>query len=247
MLNVGLISYKKVHKKTLYLAKSFQKKKYNVFIFAFPFHFKKKKKIKEKFGDRPSQIIQGKKWQEVTTVKIINIPSWKKKDSFLFRKISKKNKIQYFICCTKKIIPAYYLYKEKFLNCHPGLLPQSRGVDSLKKSIIKSNPIGVTLHLINRKIDSGKILKRERILIKKKHTLKDIFRLCYQKELNLLEDFERYIHFEKKNWLVTDQFKLSKSKISKNENDNLEQIFKKNKNKLIKKNKKSYFPHISEV
>ena len=44
------------------------------------------------------------------------------------------------------------------LNLHPGILPQSRGLDSILWSIRNNNHLGVSAHLINHKIDSEKLV-----------------------------------------------------------------------------------------
>ena len=48
------------------------------------------------------------------------------------------------------------------LNLHPGILPQSRGLDSILWSIRNNNHLGVSAHLINHKIDSGKLVLQKK-------------------------------------------------------------------------------------
>ncbi len=50
--------------------------------------------------------------------------------------------------------------KKGIINIHPGLLPEGRGMDALQWAIYEDRPLGVTSHVINRRIDHGRILKR---------------------------------------------------------------------------------------
>jgi len=61
------------------------------------------------------------------------------------------------------------------LNTHPGILPDNRGLDNQKWAILEDIPQGVTAHLIDGKIDKGRLVDQERINIYKDDTLLDIF------------------------------------------------------------------------
>ena len=84
----------------------------------------------------------------------------------------KKNKID-LICLagfmkilSKKIIN---IYKNKILNIHPSLLPKYKGLNSHKRVIKnKEKFTGCTVHLVNSKLDSGKIILQQRIKVLKK-------------------------------------------------------------------------------
>lgn len=45
-----------------------------------------------------------------------------------------------------------------FLNAHPGLLPQYRGLDPVLWSVFHGDPVGSTVHIITEGIDTGEIL-----------------------------------------------------------------------------------------
>ena len=72
----------------------------------------------------------------------------------------------------KKIIDAFKL---GVINMHPGLLPNNRGLDNIKWAILRGIKQGVTVHLINEKIDHGKIILQKEVDIYKDDTLLDIF------------------------------------------------------------------------
>lgn len=51
------------------------------------------------------------------------------------------------------------------INVHPGLIPEVRGQDSLKWAIYKNETLGVTAHLIDARVDAGRIILREPLAI----------------------------------------------------------------------------------
>ena len=67
---------------------------------------------------------------------------------------------------SKKIIN---VYKNRILNIHPSLLPKYKGLNTHKRVIMnKEKFTGCTVHLVNTKLDSGKIILQKKIKILKK-------------------------------------------------------------------------------
>ena len=66
---------------------------------------------------------------------------------------------------SKKIINKY---KDKILNIHPSLLPKYKGLNTHKR-VLKNNEkfTGCTVHLVNTKLDSGKIILQKKIKVLK--------------------------------------------------------------------------------
>ena len=61
------------------------------------------------------------------------------------------------------------IYKNKILNIHPSLLPRYKGLNTHKRVIKnKDRFTGCTVHLVNSKLDSGKIILQKRIKVFKK-------------------------------------------------------------------------------
>ena len=60
------------------------------------------------------------------------------------------------------------------LNMHPGMLPENRGLDNIKWAISDDKQQGVTVHLIDKTIDRGKLLIRKPIKIYRDDTLVDL-------------------------------------------------------------------------
>ena len=66
-------------------------------------------------------------------------------------------------------------FKIGVMNMHPGLIPKNRGLDNLKWAILKGYKQGVTIHLINAKVDHGEIILQREIEVYEDDTLLDIF------------------------------------------------------------------------
>ena len=61
------------------------------------------------------------------------------------------------------------IYKNKILNIHPSLLPKYKGLNTHKRVIKnKEKFTGCTVHLVNSKLDSGKIILQKKIKVFKK-------------------------------------------------------------------------------
>ena len=62
-------------------------------------------------------------------------------------------------------------YKGRILNIHPSLLPKYKGLNTHKRAIEnKDKYSGCTVHFVNAKLDSGKIILQKRVNIYKKDT-----------------------------------------------------------------------------
>ena len=62
-------------------------------------------------------------------------------------------------------------FKGKILNIHPSLLPNYRGL-KIHERVIKNKEkySGCTVHLVNSKLDSGKIILQKKVKLSKKET-----------------------------------------------------------------------------
>ena len=86
----------------------------------------------------------------------------------------KKNKIK-FLCLAgfmKKLSRNFIvLFRHKIVNIHPSLLPKFKGFNTHRRAI-KNNEkyTGCTVHFVNQKLDSGKIILQKKILINKNDT-----------------------------------------------------------------------------
>ena len=86
-------------------------------------------------------------------------------------KILKKNKIN-LICLAgfMKILSKNFIkkFKGKILNIHPSLLPKYKGLNTHEKAIKnKDKYSGCTVHFVNTRLDSGKIINQKKVRINK--------------------------------------------------------------------------------
>jgi len=59
--------------------------------------------------------------------------------------------------------PVINTVKKGILNSHPALLPKYQGLDCVSWSILNNDPVGATVHFIDKGIDSGPIILQESI------------------------------------------------------------------------------------
>ena len=88
--------------------------------------------------------------------------------------ILKKNNIE-MICLAgfMKILSKNFIKKFKgiILNIHPSLLPKYKGLKTHKKALInKEKYSGCTVHFVNSRLDSGKIILQKKVKISKNET-----------------------------------------------------------------------------
>ena len=62
-------------------------------------------------------------------------------------------------------------FKGKILNIHPSLLPKYKGLNTHKRALNnKEKYSGCTVHFVNARLDSGKIIMQKKVKISKKET-----------------------------------------------------------------------------
>ncbi len=92
--------------------------------------------------------------------------------------ILKKNKINViFLAGFMKILTAKFLQVVSIpiINIHPSLLPKYKGVDAIEKAFNSSaTKIGITIHYVSEKVDSGEIILQKSIPINRDNGLKFI-------------------------------------------------------------------------
>ena len=81
---------------------------------------------------------------------------------------------------SKKIIKNY---KNRILNIHPSLLPKYKGLNTHRRAINnKEKFTGCTVHLVNSKLDSGKIILQKKVKISKKDNEKTLSKKVLKNE-----------------------------------------------------------------
>ena len=77
-------------------------------------------------------------------------------------------------------------FKGKILNIHPSLLPKYKGLNTHARAIKnKDKYSGCTVHLVNAKLDSGKIILQKKIKIFKKDTVYKLKKRVQKQEYKL--------------------------------------------------------------
>ncbi len=98
-------------------------------------------------------------------------------DSLLLEFIRKKD-IK-FICLAgfMRILSKKFLknFNGKIINIHPSLLPKYKGLNTHKKVIQNKDKFsGCSVHYVNAKLDSGKILLKKKVQVYKKDTISSL-------------------------------------------------------------------------
>ena len=196
-MKIGLITYDVPHLKTQQVFFRLIEKKYEInFFFT---KFKPYKIRKTLYPHRPPQLCGPDIFKLSKKYKIRLEP---------IENIKKFNSIQYFLICGAGLIDSSLIIKEKFINCHPGLIPLSRGLDSFKWSIYHNRPMGNTLHFINDRVDNGKVIFHKKTPIFLDDDYQTLAKRHYEMELDMLVNFERYLKKKQKFILKSNKPKL---------------------------------------
>ena len=130
--------------------------------------------------------------------KVFNFISKKKAENKVLKEL-KKEKVD-LICLAgfMKILSKNFIQKfqGKILNIHPSLLPKYKGLNTHLKAIKnKDKYSGCTVHLVNSKLDAGKIILQKKIKIKKKETPKSLSKRVLKEEHILYPRAIKKIYF----------------------------------------------------
>ena len=103
--------------------------------------------------------------------------------------ILKKDRIN-FICLAgfMKILSKNFIqsFKGKILNIHPSLLPKFKGLNTHERAIKnKEKYSGCTVHFVNSRLDSGKIIIQKEVKINKNDTPKTLAKKILSQEHKL--------------------------------------------------------------
>ena len=101
-----------------------------------------------------------------------------------------KNKKIKLICLAgfMKILSKNFLknFKGKILNIHPSLLPKYKGLNTHQRALLNNEKYsGCTVHFVNSKLDSGKIILQKKVRISKVDTPKSLAKKVLSQEHKL--------------------------------------------------------------
>jgi len=92
---------------------------------------------------------------------------------FVLKELKKKKIFLICLAGYMKILNKSFInrFQNKIINIHPSLLPKFKGLDTFKK-VLNSNEklTGCTVHYVNDKVDSGKVIMQKKVFIDLKDT-----------------------------------------------------------------------------
>ena len=78
------------------------------------------------------------------------------------------------------------IFKGKILNVHPSLLPKYKGLDTHQRALSNREKYsGCTVHIVNSRLDSGKIILQKKVKITKSDTTKSLAKKILTQEHKL--------------------------------------------------------------
>lgn len=186
MAHIGIITYNYRHLKTEQVLKKLfcdGVKGDHFTIFALPFIHRPPRK--ELFSHRPNQF-SGMKTSEIA--KMYGLP---------FIECDSDNDIlsgcDLYIITGAGIISEACLQGKRMINCHSGIIPLTRGLDSFKWAIINNKPVGNTLHFIDKNVDDGNIISVKETPLYKDDTLSSFSERHYAEEIKMLSNYKYYL------------------------------------------------------
>ena len=151
------------------------------------FSFHKDSPINIKFIISNTDKAKGLKYAKIFKIKkkIYNF-KYKNQDEKKILLDLKKNDIS-LICLAgfMKILSKSFIHKfnGKILNIHPSLLPKYKGLNTHERAIKNKEKFsGCTVHFVNSKLDSGKIILKKKVKITKKDTAKSLAKKVLKQE-----------------------------------------------------------------
>ena len=117
--------------------------------------------------------------------KIVNYNNLKNTEKIILVEL-KKNKID-LVCLAgfMRILSRNFIksFSGKIINIHPSLLPKYKGLNTHTKAINNNDKFsGCTVHYVNSKIDSGRIILQKKVKIYKSDTAKKLAKRILKQE-----------------------------------------------------------------
>lgn len=198
MAHIGIITYDYRHLKTEQVLNNLYLSNVNedqFTLFALPFIHRNPRK--ELFLHRPNQL-SGIETAEMA--KMYKMP---------FIKCNSDRDIvsgcDLYIITGAGIISEECLQGKRIINCHSGIIPIMRGLDSFKWAIISNKPIGNTLHFISKNVDDGEIIAVKRTPLYKNDTLYSFSKRHYEEEIKMLSNYKYYLQHPQNDFIGVDR------------------------------------------
>ena len=117
--------------------------------------------------------------------KIINYKILDNAEGTILKELEKNNIDLVCLAGFMKILTNNFIknFKGKIINIHPSLLPKYKGLNTHQKAIDNNDKFcGCTVHFVNSKMDSGKIILQKKVKIFKNDTVKKIKKRVLKQE-----------------------------------------------------------------
>ncbi len=151
------------------------------------FSHKKKSPIQIKFVVSNNKKAKGLRYPKKFNIdfSVYNFTKKTKAESKILNDL--KNKKIKLICLAgfMKVLSKSFIKKfdNKILNIHPSLLPKYKGLNTHKRVIENKEKFsGCTVHFVNSKLDSGKIILQKKVRLKKKDNFKTLEKKILKQE-----------------------------------------------------------------
>ena len=179
---IAVISYNTHHRKTQDVLNGLKAKGYEkIKVFALPF-VQRENPFKPIYQHRPSKAIEVEPIEfcknfgysfDLTTAETLN----EQLNDF---------EADYVIIAGAGLLPDELVENHKIINTHPGFLPLTRGLDSLKWAITKGVKIGVTTHFVDTEADAGFLIEQKLVPIYGNDTFHSVAYRQYEMEIEML-------------------------------------------------------------
>ena len=108
-----------------------------------------------------------------------------KSENKILRDLKDKNIKLICLAGFMKVLSKHFIKKfsYKILNIHPSLLPKYKGLNTHKRVIENNEKFsGCTVHYVNSKLDSGRIILQKKVRVKKKENFKTLEKKILKQE-----------------------------------------------------------------
>lgn len=179
---IAVITYNTPHRKTQDVLHGLKAKGYqNVKLYALPF-VKRENPFQPIYQHRPSKAIT------------IDIEIYAKNFEYDFELTTaetlteqlQKDQPEYVLIAGAGLLPDELVENFKIINTHPGFLPKTRGLDSLKWAITKNVEVGVTTHFVDTEADAGFLIEQRTVPVYRNDTFHSLAYRQYEMEIEML-------------------------------------------------------------
>lgn len=180
---IGLIAYREPHRKTEEVLQRLLGCDYELAICTLPYISRPHREVF--FAHRPNQSVAAAP-RDIAKRHGIEYHEYK-------RDMDIRTDSEIYLVLGANILSKECVDRLRIINCHPGVIPSSRGLDSFKWALYTMKPLGVTLHYLDGDVDSGEIISVIPTDVYQSDSLESLSRRHYQNEIDSLVRFEAYL------------------------------------------------------